>query len=378
MRQHFSLVVLVIALWRCFTVHAELLTAKAVCVPEGDGYTKVGEVCGLLRPPCASPAECDIDSATCKVQELYAGATCKTNRDCYAVNSLTSQVTPALKCLASKCKWMKGLGDSCELDDQCPVGVPCNKGKCAALQKGDRCAPVADIILGSCGNDLYCKSSSLSCQPFLDNGEECTIGSECKSGYCFGSKCVAQQNSEGGSCMIGLLGNNCNENMYCDSENKCRNYAGRGDLCEPVTSDLSKFCNPQSGIFCYKNQCVDRIACETQSDCSSIAPELYCLCNSKKCTSPLNLLSCTPQYAKAEVCMTTKCRRFLTQYTFAVPDSCYKRKCLDELVSWHDCHKVSTKSEYGVADAYIGGASMTSVGGWIVVPFVIISLFSNL
>ena len=67
----------------------------------------------------------------------------------------------------------KDEGDQCELDTECKSGM-CTEGKCSTLPDGAECKKHYQ-----CGQSSACRPSDSTCQPLLKEGEACDSDYEC-------------------------------------------------------------------------------------------------------------------------------------------------------------------------------------------------------
>ena len=112
-----------------------------------------------------------------------------------------------------------------------------------ACPKGKYCIELSDK-----GNeDGILVNQCMKKKHYLDEGDKCAIGSECKSGVCTDNKCVTYE--EGHTCSSSK---ECKTGLYCktnDKANACTKYLKKGDSCKEGT------CRP--GLECSHGQCIN-------------------------------------------------------------------------------------------------------------------------
>ena len=117
-----------------------------------------------------------------------------------------------------------------------------------ACPKGKYCVDLSDddntegILVNQCMKKKH----------YLDEGDKCEVGSECKSGICTDKKCVAYE--EGKTCS---KTKECKLGLYCKTSDKsktCAKYLKKGDKCDMKQEQ----CRP--GLECGNGQCVDNFS----------------------------------------------------------------------------------------------------------------------
>ena len=111
-----------------------------------------------------------------------------------------------------------------------------------ACPKGKYCIELSDK-----GNeDGILVNQCMKKKHYLDEGDKCAIGSECKSGVCTDNKCVTYE--EGHTCSSSK---ECKTGLYCktnDKANACTKYLKKGDSCKEGK------CRP--GLECANEKCM--------------------------------------------------------------------------------------------------------------------------
>mgnify|MGYP000669017752 CR=1 FL=1 len=183
---------------------------------------------------------------------------------------------------AETCIPKVGVGSLCicEKDSHCPSGSKCDDGQCSGPRKiGESCD-----LQKTCGLGLFCtstvKNGPQACWP-LCNRSRCLSGEPCKKISLLYSVCYCGQNSDcpgnavcsKGRCQgLGKIGAKCSSNLPCQSGLTCAwtNVSQKTGYCVPICSDktcpggesCTKLPNGKNGCFCSSSRpCPDQRAC---------------------------------------------------------------------------------------------------------------------
>lgn len=232
-------------------------------------------------------------------------------------------------------------GDECFDDDECFSGF-CSSGvcckercadgfcndlgictprqpNCASCDIDEECASnVCDVFDGICCNrrcdpvDEFCELAlGCSCQPFEDdrpNGQPCTFGSQCASGFCVdGVCCVSPSCPSGQICRpgTGTCGAGLPNGDPCTDANQCASgFCVNMVCCRSAGCPSGQFCQLGSG------ECGTGLPngsrCETSSQCSSGSCVNGVCCGVPSCPSgqfcQLNTGICGPGLPNGDPC----------------------------------------------------------------------------
>jgi hypothetical protein len=164
--------------------------------------------------------------------------------------------------------------------DTCDAGTPKNTPKAAGTactqnggkkcDGGDSCVQCLDD--GDCAAGDTCDTASKICVGALkDDGQQCTTGTQCKSGECADGVCCDKPCD--GSCeacnLAGTEGD-CSPVKNAADADTCAKDEKSGDCAvEPCTCDASGVCKQLDGTACAggtqceSGQCVDGVCCAT-------------------------------------------------------------------------------------------------------------------
>jgi hypothetical protein len=185
------------------------------------GYCQDGGTYCTADTDCTAPSKCDPVLGQCTsvcIAFKPEGAICTTDREC----APGSDPTKPPACVAGFCRTPPLLdGQQCSSDDQCqsqfcgldtprtctllplPVGAHCGNGsQCETLlcfgsdlaqptcttgrSEGDLCDPTDPTQIGCDPRSFYCNTEQdpPRCAAFLETGDECRTGMQCRSGSC--------------------------------------------------------------------------------------------------------------------------------------------------------------------------------------------------
>ena len=183
-------------------------------------YVKTGEKsCGNML--------CDTFTNAC-TGEAENGAKCNADNQCKSF-----YCKKAADASEGVCAEKQEVNTDCTADLQCKSGY-CKGGKCTAKAEiGGDCQAAADCV------SKYCDETTHKCatkpSDLKDNGEACTDGSNCVSGYCANSLCAEMPATKAeAECGQGTL--TCAEGKICGADLTCVEKTGTkvgyGDACE--------------------------------------------------------------------------------------------------------------------------------------------------
>ncbi len=297
--------------------------ARGVCGGPADGSCSDdadcgdGEVCLWSSDSCGAPQP---DGSSCQRDEECVSGLCNGDDQCASpaaigdpCRSFSNDCGFAAYCADGVCAELADPGEACEGIQSCKLPFLCQDGRCRLpdltcepASAGEQCA-----LFRVCDDESWCDLvGGIVCRPRFERGEECTpslvpgiqvcaVGSQCLAGDDGVSRCLAQGAEgepcgeagcvdgtycEGGTCVAGAVGQECDpfsgadpcpDPLVCDQRDEiCIPPKGEGEDCdssqECATGLWCEFdCAPRlgEGESCNRfDECLEDLYCETGGD----------------------------------------------------------------------------------------------------------------
>lgn len=157
--------------------------------------------------------DCDFDAADADCQQVFGdsaksgaaapGSPCQSSADCAASSEGRTG-----------CNWSSSGGGKCQLTIDGAEGAVCDGTRSGIVTSyvGSDVSSKDKLVICDRANDLVCNQAKV-CFKLGDIGATCATTSECKSGLCQQSKCIARAEI-GASCAT----TSCVDGAYCDSQ----------------------------------------------------------------------------------------------------------------------------------------------------------------
>ena len=269
-------------------------SGKAIVCNDGNACTL--DTCDASSGKCAfpnTPGSCSDGNActgsdTCQNGQCIAGAlkNCDdgnpcTNDACDAASGNCANTANSLSCTD---------GNACTLNDVCGSGK-CQPGMAVKCSDGKVCTDDScNTATGAC---VYLNNSAA-----CDDGSLCTTPDTCKSGACYGTATVCNDNNPctndscdlaTGACVYVANTAPCSDSSVCTTGDVCSAGVCKGALIKCTDNNVctSDTCSPKLG--CLYDPVADGTICGVKFLCSTF-PKIYCTptCQAGFCeTKPL-------------------------------------------------------------------------------------------
>ncbi|GJQ66812.1 hypothetical protein Trydic_g18580 [Trypoxylus dichotomus] len=225
------------------------------------------------------------DGYRCLKHVIGYQAACEDDAQCsyltgkYYCNAGACDCGVGYRYLHGRCVISKGLGESCELDEECHVtnhlnAMICSDGVCSCntgyyARENYDCRPDATAINATCALDMDCKVSNTICDRY-----QCTTITQSSDSSMFNH--IPQLQRDTNEIVMYAIGTSCTTSADCD------------DVPNSMCSPLTKECVCKRGYYLSSSTCVGEVGinvgCTQNSDCGSITPRT---CQNGACVCPL-------------------------------------------------------------------------------------------